>query len=622
MLCIWVITFFAMGTAFQGRNYEIEDLGENPGIYFERAEDIFFTKATWKILIGIDLKNSHIDVEYYKKVLEELDSTCDNSEYPGQCGNMAKTFRHLTDRISDLKEDAQELQRGLVEFEIPKSDVDGYSRTVAKRSGVVAIVGSMAKFLYGTLTDEDGRRIFNHFVRMAGSVRRMMSLPSDQTHLISKKVTRNDAELDQLKKTLEEGVAQLNASWKHINHLSEGWQILLYSSRLVAVTNSILLEFDEMKETYQKTKEIINAAKLGQLHPDLIEATQLAEIISDVRKTFPEWRFPIAPGQSRSGDLSKIAKTTVGYEGNQLVVQIIVPVIEPHPTELYQIHEIPIAQEGTTSAANIASRKQNIAISFDKKRYTYLSNTDLSKCLKLRRTKICKNEAPWMNAEMDLDCEAMLLHQPSANSLKTCPITVRENFKGFWTYLKPSNSWLFSVPDQTRVLVTCREGIADGASIKGVGILRLKAGCSAIQGKYLLRTSPALQTLVMDTYKPKLQLNLLSLDSGVIKKGRKIRQFSEFSKADEIIESRRLEEIQGEYERLVNLIEEKEQFWRSNYGGIAISLITITMFLATGCITWIILGKRRSTGPPTQRLPSAQENPEEVRLRNPLSGLE
>lgn len=599
------------------RNYQIEELGENPGIYFERAEDVSFTKATWKVLIAIDLKNADFNEDYYKEILGKIASTCAGESFPGQCEHFANTFGHLYDRVMLLKREYGDLRRGLAELEIPRSEIDDNSRIISKRSGTLAMVGTMAKYLFGTLTDEDGRRILNHFARMSASWVKMMVLPKDQTHLISKKVTRNDEEIKTIKKILDFGLSRINATWEIIDHLTKGWEVLAYSSRMEVVINDLSMHFDELKDQYQKIREIINAAKLGQLHPELIEATQLAEIISDVKKTFPEWRFPISVGQSRSGELSRIAKTMVGYEGDQLVVQIIAPVIEVHPTEIYQIHEVPIPQEGSTSAANITSRKQNIAISFDKKRYTYMDTNDLTKCLKLRRTKICKDEGPWMDAEKDPDCEAMLLNQPSAENLKVCPITVKENLKGLWTYLKASNSWLFSVPDQTKVVVTCQEGIAEGAFIKGVGILRLTAGCSATQGKYLLRTSPTLHKTLSETYRPKLQLNLHKFGSEVLRKGRKIRQFSKFSSNDEIIESRRLEEIQGEYERLSKVLEEKELFLQNSYSLAAIGLIVLVIIITNTLITIGIFWRRRERRRNYEKSEAITDQ-EKQELRDPL----
>ena len=94
---IAIFLLIASSAAIGEKNFRIEELGENPGIYFERAEDIYFTKATWQVLIGIDLKNARLNDDYYKKLLRDIGSTCDSSDMPGQCEHLGKTFGHLWD---------------------------------------------------------------------------------------------------------------------------------------------------------------------------------------------------------------------------------------------------------------------------------------------------------------------------------------------------------------------------------------------------------------------------------------------------------------------------------------------------------------------------------------------
>lgn len=67
------------------------DLGEIPGIYFERLRDVYFTKTTWKIIIGIDLTNSWFNEAHYKRTLKIGNATCNARRWPGQCKNI-----HLT----------------------------------------------------------------------------------------------------------------------------------------------------------------------------------------------------------------------------------------------------------------------------------------------------------------------------------------------------------------------------------------------------------------------------------------------------------------------------------------------------------------------------------------------
>lgn len=489
MILIGIFAMIIGSRAIGERNFMVTDLGENPGIYFERAEDIYFTKATWKVLIAIDLEHAEFHEEYYKEMLKNISDTCSDSVFPGQCKGIYRTFAHVNTRITDLRREYEQLREGLEDMEISHEELNEPGRLLSKRAPL-RVVGAIAKLLFGTLSQDDGERIQQQFKEMSQTERRLTSLAKEQTHLITKQLTRTEHQIQVIKESFTLQLERLNETWQEISHLTKGWEILAYSSRVQLIINEILLELEETRESYALTREILNSAKLGQLHPELIKTTQLAEIIDDVRRTFPDLEFPVTVGQAKNGDLSKLAETTVGYLDKQLILRLSIPVIEKTPTELYDIHEVPVAQGNGKTSANIATNKRHMALSYDKRFYTYLTHREMERCIKLRSKQICRHEGTWLDGNIHPDCELLLLNQPSSENIKRCPITITKDFEGVWMHLRPSNAWLFSLPGQTKVMVACQTGMTEGVYLKGVGILKVKPGCTAIEGKFKMRSSP------------------------------------------------------------------------------------------------------------------------------------
>lgn len=561
----------------EAADYTLETLQDNPGIYFERMKDVHFTAGTWKILVTINIENLHFDHRYFLGVIEKIKSTCRYDKTPGQCDSVFKTFEHIHSRINNLQREYLGLRNGLSELDIAKE------KSFSKRGAPLSLVGAIAKALFGTLDEADGLRIQNEVNQMLHTEKRITQLTREAVHLINKKLTKNDEEMQAMRELFTNGLKKLNDTWETIDRLTEGYEVLWYSSRVELLINNMLLDLGELREEFDILRQMINSAKLGQLHPELIGIDLMDQVILDIQQRYPSLKFPISAAEARGGDLAKISKTTIGFEKNLVVIRIVVPLIERIATELWRIHELPIKQEDPGVAASITTEKQNIAVSSDQSRYTFLENEEVEDCQEVGRQIICRHEDAWFSEKSSQDCEFLLLTRPTVENLRQqCPLTIRENFESYWVYLKASNSWLFSTTDQARVTISCLEGQRDTLYIKGVGMLTLRSSCMAAEGIWHLRTSPDLGGSRAPPYRPGLNLVLTKFSDKLIDHGLKIRQQSNQVSKDIIIKNSRLDEIETAYDRLMTSLEEKENVHMMTTSNLLVTILCIIILIILG----------------------------------------
>ena len=80
-------------------NYFLQNLEENPGLYFEKLPDLRFTEANWNIIIFMDFKNLKFNYSYFKNATNEIRFSCP-TDYPGQCKSILTVVDYTDEKIN------------------------------------------------------------------------------------------------------------------------------------------------------------------------------------------------------------------------------------------------------------------------------------------------------------------------------------------------------------------------------------------------------------------------------------------------------------------------------------------------------------------------------------------
>ena len=91
------------------QTHRIQPLENNPGLYFERMQDIFFTETDWKVTIFIDITPLHYNATYFHNILTDIKEKCRKTqEHPALCEALVETtylLKNINKRVQLLHEE-------------------------------------------------------------------------------------------------------------------------------------------------------------------------------------------------------------------------------------------------------------------------------------------------------------------------------------------------------------------------------------------------------------------------------------------------------------------------------------------------------------------------------------
>ena len=138
------------------QTYRVQTLNPNPGIYFERIQDIHYTETDWKIIIFINIKPLHYNIYHFTRTLQKLRDFCvHNQDYPDLCDFLVKRIYF----IAAINKATMNLYNNLLDSmkEVEESEtIPTPKAPTVKRSAPFGFIGSISRTLFGTLIEKDG----------------------------------------------------------------------------------------------------------------------------------------------------------------------------------------------------------------------------------------------------------------------------------------------------------------------------------------------------------------------------------------------------------------------------------------------------------------------------------
>ena len=140
------------------QTHRTQPLESNPGLYYERMQDVYFTETDWKVIEFIDINPLHYNATYYNITLDIIKTKCkENQKYPKLCGGLVERIYLLKEINKRINVHYDELMDTMSEVEPIDYSTPPSPKTI-KRSAPFGFIGSISKTLFGTLSDSDGQK--------------------------------------------------------------------------------------------------------------------------------------------------------------------------------------------------------------------------------------------------------------------------------------------------------------------------------------------------------------------------------------------------------------------------------------------------------------------------------
>ena len=496
----------------------IEKIDHNPGIYFERMQDIRFEIAEWKILVFTDHRSLEYKPDAMRKIMRESHKKCMQLQgKPTQhfCTLFEDRLKLLETRLEHLDSTHAEIVDTMEEVESKTQSQDNsVIKTIRKRSAPLGFLGSLGHLLFGTLTEEEGNFYTTKINELFKGQVKLAHLAKQNMHLVHQKIEGFEEKINEQEKRISIAIDKLKKI-THLTDLSSIWEYVTFDREFTSITNNIESALNLYENNFHQLLEITRAARVHHLHPSLLPLSRLQQIIRNIEDSHPNHRFPIPIEHARADKLSDIASVKLAFRDEKFLVEVTIPLTDKVSTELYKIHPIPIPQtEGNhTISAYIMPQETYIAIGHDKRTYSFLSEDQWKECKETPYFKLCINNIPILDANENSTCEYLLLTNPTLSNLRKCEIKVLPNHRPFVKHLDTLQAWILSMDGNHNILINCPGELHQILTFSGIGILHLRPSCTARLEGLTLTSLKTIGSNEVFLYLSLLTLNLTTLDS-------------------------------------------------------------------------------------------------------------
>ena len=567
--------------------HKIQPLENNPGLYFERMQDVFFTETDWKVIIFIDLAPLHYNATYFHNALTDIRTRCRKiQEHPALCEGLVERTYMLKEINRRVQVHYEELLDTMNEVEPIDYSTPPSPKTI-KRSAPFGFIGSVSKTLFGTLSESDGQEYNKQIKELFKGQINLAKIGNKEAHLVEHQLAHMNEQVMATRVAINKTMGSFISAMKEWNQIQGIWHQMGATKAITEITNSIETTIILYQDIFRSLTQAVHAARLGHLHPSLLSTARLQQVIRQITDLRPSYEFPIPIAHARADKLAEIVSVRLGFKQNKFLIEVSIPLLNKFPTELYKIHSVPILQfhDQKTISAYIKPQTPYIAVTNDKRAYSLLTKENLEACAHTPFYRICTHTQPIYESDKGSACEYLLLNQPSTNNLKKCNVHFLPKVSPYWIYLDSINGWLYSVAPNTTLQVLCPGEQHILSTISGVGLLQLRPKCSARHDRVMFA---GIQTLGYSTefvYLPNVHLDIKLLDNDFFSKLIKINDSLLYpllvgkTTPNQLDSGLTLKSVQDKYEDFISETSDKTFQSSMIYGAVGSNIVIILAYV-------------------------------------------
>jgi hypothetical protein len=141
-MCLWGTPIAQISS--EELEYQIENYGESPGLYYEQLGDTTLYNTEWKTVIYVTLGQSDHEIDQLGQYIDHVNQLCHATEI--QNWTDCNHFNTLSTEAFRRIKASENLLRELVGID---------KKHLRRRRGALNFVGEIRKILFGTLDSDD-----------------------------------------------------------------------------------------------------------------------------------------------------------------------------------------------------------------------------------------------------------------------------------------------------------------------------------------------------------------------------------------------------------------------------------------------------------------------------------
>lgn len=435
---------------------------KNIPIFAENLGTTSLYHRTWKLIIGVDTSTIENRFQQILKAYEKASNLCPECQDKFELHSICNRIN----RIEDLK--------------VTLDQILGFSGT---KRGILNIVGSISKTLFGTLDENDLTLINGELDDIYKNQKLMGQTIGNQTRILKTLLNSASHDLEVLNEQSEGQVNRLNTIINATN----------INQRNLIVANMIVLCSIAIEELYDDLNLIINAVndgKHGIIHPQILTPSILIQELQQIEEETNS-KYPIRLTPQNYQHIIDISKTNIVIANKRLVYILRIPEIKQG--EFQTLHLIPIPiHHGKGFLAPVPAHKI-ILINSERSLYIPSDVKLLDNCKKIENHYICKRTQPtYLVSEIE-NCETSIIkNQNKIISDRICEFSVFRILELAFIPLHDTNQYIIIPESEVELTTNCKSSV-NSIYVKEPSIIFSNSDCELHTPKSILKFKQSIE---------------------------------------------------------------------------------------------------------------------------------
>lgn len=480
-------------------NFDIQPIPSKPGLHFERIGNLQFYLTEWTLVTFVSLEGLEQEYTVINRGLARLKSACDN---PGFSYN--NYFLNFTVCTNDVKM----LEINFLEISKSRRVIRSLVGHRDKR-GLINAVGSIQKFLFGTLSADDGEYYDSQLQQITGNLGDSLALIRDQSQVVQ-------ASIDRYNRTILD--AQFNEQLLFNKTKELRQEATVVKQKLSTLSAEQLVDECAARLMYLITKyrndvdsltEAILFAKIGALHPHVLTPDTLIDSLIQAAPHLPYGtRFPVPLSHNQSHVILGMLRLTAYFSNGNLVFLVHVPLVRPTSYEYYSVNPLPFLIENNTYGY-IKPDEPYFLVDSTHTEFSIMSKFDLSRCYTndYGNDVVCKGTHPLLQVGSSVLCTASMFYLPTRLPL-SCETRILNLRTPLWQPLASGNGWIFCLHNPVKVTIQCPQLDPTEVTLRDIGTITLAPSCTGFSSNYVLMAKHTMNHVVHTTFIPNFNISL------------------------------------------------------------------------------------------------------------------
>lgn len=554
-----------------------EKLPQQSGIYFENQGPMKIITSKWDLTAYFDLTNYDGRTLMITEGIEAVGKYCETIKntniYSEQCEYNSYIVNDIYKEIDNRKNLIFETIGHLKEkYPVPTNQTNRPKRKIS-----LNFIKKAAHILFGICDELCLAKSQSDIEILRVPTIREYKLLEKQIKILRVEIERDEGRLYNMREKLN---TDLNITLVNFtneiqikNHVTNSYlKLSLLLTQYMIEANTIF--------------EIIQFAKLGQIHPKLVSPEELLKQFKDIKISLPSGTdLPSELNIEGVSELLKLSTLAIIYFENHLIFRITIPLVYQHTLTLFHLIPKPVCKDNACIYVN--PTYDYLAVSKSKELYSTYDKLDKLYCKNARSFLLCPEIHPLHPRNTRPICEILLFQDPKEVP-DSCRIMHVQIATSIYQKLKYKNEWLYVTKGETLFITCDTDKQSTSHAIEGVGILALNETCKAYATRDILIPGELHEE---DEYLDFIPKSLIpEADKLLSKPPDKNTIQTKYIKNNEISDLNSIAKSMVQIEETNNLKTIERTQTRSNY-----LLYVTTAVVVTAIILYVIIGINKIT---------------------------